>query len=212
VKNNISNSQTGIFLDSNGNQLFGNRLDNNVLQADDRGQNTWNAAYPTGGNMWSDYLGQDKMSDPGQNVPGSDGIGDVPYKINDHSADRYPLMGNQVQPIKIMEKSIDPISATVGNNVAVMVKIKSNYDLGSVVVHAIGPKGVAPGGYVSMAMSGDIYKGTLATALMDPGKYDLELSVSDARGNELKESLGEIEVIPRGAGTFSPSTSNGGRS
>jgi parallel beta-helix repeat protein len=204
VGNNISNSQTGIFLDSSGNLLYGNRLADNVIQADDRGSNTWNAAYPTGGNMWSDYLGQDKMSGPGQDIPGSDGIGDEPYKINDQSADKYPLMGNQVQPIKIIEKSIDPLSTMVGNNVAVKVKLKSKYDLGSVVVHAMGPKGVAPGGYVSMALSGDVYTGTLATALMDPGKYDLELSVGDARGNELKESLGEIEVVPRGAETFSP--------
>jgi nitrous oxidase accessory protein len=212
VWNNISNSQTGIFLDSSGNLLYGNRLANNVIQADDRGSNTWNAAYPTGGNMWSDYLGQDKMSGSGQDAPGSDRIGDEPYKINDHSADRYPLIGNQVQPIKIIEKSIDPVSVTVGNNVAVKVKIKSKYDLGSVVVHAMGPKGVAPGGYVSMALAGDVYQGTLATALMDPGKYDLELSVGDARGNELKVSIGEIEVIPRGSGTFNPSSSNGGKS
>jgi hypothetical protein len=121
-------------------------------------------------------------------------------------------MGNLVQPIQIIEKSVDPISATVGNNIAVKVKLKSKYDLGSVVVHAMSPKGVAPGGYVSMVLSVDVYKGTLATALMDPGKYDLELSVGDARGNELKESLGEIEVVPRGAGTFSTSPSNGERS
>ena len=212
VGNNISNSQTGIFLDSSGNLLYGNRLADNVIQADDRGRNTWNAAYPTGGNMWSDYLGQDKMTGPDQDAPGIDRIGDEPYKISDHSADRYPLMGNQVQPIKIIEKRVDPISATVGNNIAVKVKLKSKYDLGSVVVHAMSPKGVAPGGYVSMALSGDVYTGTLATALMDPGKYYLELSVGDARGNELKESLGEIEIIPRGAGTFSPSSSNGGKS
>jgi parallel beta-helix repeat protein len=203
VGNNISDSQTGIFLDSSDNLLYGNRLADNVIQADDRGSNTWNAAYPTGGNMWSDYLGQDKMSGSGQDTPGSDRIGDEPYKINDHSADKYPLMGNQVQLIKIIEKSVDPISVTVGNNVVIKVKLKSKYGLGSVVVHAMSPKGVAPGGYVSMALSGDVYTGTLATALMDPGKYDLELSVGDARGNELKESLGEIEVVPRGAGTFS---------
>lgn len=211
VGNSVSNSQTGIFLDSDGNQLYGNRLADNGVQADDRGQNTWNAAYPTGGNMWSDYLGQDKMTGPGQDAPGSDRIGDEPYKINEHTVDKYPLMGNQVQPIKVAEKSIDPISTTVGNNVAVKVRLKSKYDLGSVVVHAMDSKGVAPGGYVSMALSGDVYTGTLATALMDPGKYDMELNARDARGNELKESLGEIEVIPRGAGTFSPS-SNGGKS
>lgn len=210
VGNNVSNSQTGIFLDSSGNLLYGNRLANNVIQADDRGSNTWNKPYPTGGNMWSDYLGQDKMSGPGQDSTGSDRIGDEPYKINEKSADRYPLMGNQVQPIKIIEKSIDPQSVTVGNNVAVKVKLKSKYGIGSVVVHAMNSKGVAPGGYVSMALLGDVYTGTLATALMDPGRYDLQLSAGDARGNEIKESLGEIDVIPRGAGTFSPSSSNGG--
>ena len=212
VGNNVSNSQTGIFLDSSSNLIYGNRLADNVIQADDRGSNAWNTAYPTGGNMWSDYIGQDKMTGPGQDAPGIDHIGDDPFKINDHSADRYPLMGNQVQPIKIIEKSLDPISATVGNNIAVKVKLKSKYDLGSVVVHAMGPKGVAPGGYVSMALAEDVYQGTLATALMDTGKYSLELSVRDARGNELKESLGEIQVVPRGEGTFSPSSSNGGRS
>jgi len=209
INNNISDSQTGIFLDSKGNKLYGNRLSDNVVQADDRGLNSWNAVYPLGGNMWSDYLGQDKMSGPGQDVPGSDRIGDEPYKINEHAVDQYPLMGNQVQPIKIIEKSLDPLSTMVGNNVAVKVKLKSKYDLGSVVVHAMGSNRVAPGGYVFMALSGGVYQGTLATALMDPGKYDLELNAKDERGNELKVSLGEIEITQRGAGTFSPS-SNGG--
>jgi len=95
IGNNISNSQTGIFLDSSGSLLYSNRMADNVIQADDRGSNTWNAAYPTGGNMWSDYLGQDKMSGPGQDAPGSDRIGDVPYKINDQSADKYPLMATR---------------------------------------------------------------------------------------------------------------------
>lgn len=211
VGNNISNSQTGIFLDSSGSLLYGNRMADNVIEADDRGSNTWNAAYPTGGNMWSDYLGQDKMGGPGQDTPGSDRVGDEPYKINDRSADKYPLMGNQVRPIEIIEKSVEPVSVAVGNNVAVKVKLKSKYGLGSVVVHAMSPKGVAPGGYVSMTLSGDAYSGTLATALMDPGKYDLELSVGDSRGNEIKESIGEIVVVPRGTGTFS-SSSNGGKS
>lgn len=204
VDNRISSSQTGIFLDSSGCVLYGNRLADNVVQAEDRGSNIWNALYPRGGNMWSDYLGQDMMSGPGQDLPGADKIGDKAYKINEKAADLYPLMGNQVQPIKILEKRINPLSTTVGSSVAIAARLQSRYALGQVVVHAIGSKGVAPGGYAQMVLSGDLYQGTLATALMDPGRYDLVLSVRDTKGNELKESLGEIEIRPRGAGAFSP--------
>jgi nitrous oxidase accessory protein len=209
INNNISDSQTGIFLESSGNQLHGNRLADNVVQAQDRGSNAWNATYPLGGNMWSDYLGADRMSGPDQDLSGADRIGDEPYQISEKALDRYPLMGNQVRPIKITDKSIDPLSATVGNNVAVKAKLESKYALGQVVVHAVGPKGVGTGGYVRMVQEGGIYQGTLATALMDPGRYDMVLDAKDARGNELKESLGEIEINPRGAGTFNSSLSNG---
>jgi nitrous oxidase accessory protein len=212
VNNNISSSQEGIFLESNGNHLYGNRLADNVVQAEDRGSNNWNAAYPLGGNMWSDYQGKDQMSGPGQDVAGADLIGDGPYSINDHALDRYPLMGNQVQPIKIIEKIINPPTATLGNNVVIEAKLESKYAIGSVLVHAVGSKGVGAGGYVRMVQFGDIYQGTLVTALMAPGKYDLELSAKDVRGNELKESIGEIEIVPRGTGTFSPPFSNGVKS
>ena len=69
INNNISDSQTGIFLDSGKNQIYGNSIEDNVIQAEDRGINTWNAGYPVGGNLWSDYQGQDAMQGPGQNVP-----------------------------------------------------------------------------------------------------------------------------------------------
>jgi nitrous oxidase accessory protein len=200
IENNISDSQTGLFLDSSNNLLYGNRLADNVVQAEDRDSNAWNADYPVGGNMWSDYLGQDNMSGPEQDQPGSDRIGDVPYRINEKAQDRYPLMGNQVRPIKIVEKSIDPQSITIGSNVLIQVVLDSKYSLGQVSVHAVGAEGVGAGGYVRMVPMGQTYKGTLITALMEPGKYDVVLDAKDARGNELKESLGEIDISPRGAG------------
>ncbi len=206
MENNISNSQTGIFLESSGNLLYKNRLADNVVQAEDRGSNTWNAAYPEGGNMWSNYLGQDKMSGHEQDQAGSDQIGDVPYQINEKAQDRYPLMGNQVRPIKIVEKSIDPLSAIVGSNVVIKVKLESKYALGQVAVRAAGVRGLGvAGGYVRMVPEGQTYQGTLVTALMDPGRYEIVLDAKDSRANELKESLGEIEISPRGAGTFSTS-------
>jgi len=57
--------------------------------------NDWDNGYPSGGNFWSDYKGKDKYSGPNQNIPGSDGIGDVPYEIPGYDYedyDFYPLM------------------------------------------------------------------------------------------------------------------------
>ena len=72
-----------------------NFLDNTPTQVeDDRGaENRWNTSYPEGGNYWSDYIGIDIMNGPGQNLSGSDGIGDTPYAIDGDSLDFYPLMG-----------------------------------------------------------------------------------------------------------------------
>jgi hypothetical protein len=60
-------------------------------------ENYWDDGYPSGGNYWSDYIGEDNFSGPKQNIAGSDGIGDIPYKIFElegqgHNYDRYPLM------------------------------------------------------------------------------------------------------------------------
>jgi parallel beta-helix repeat protein len=56
--------------------------------------NHWNASYPTGGNYWSDYTGVDHLSGPGQNLSGSDGIGDTPKLVDSdtNAYDHYPLM------------------------------------------------------------------------------------------------------------------------
>jgi len=54
--------------------------------------NVWDNGYPSGGNYWSDYNGTDLRKGPGQNVTGSDGIGDTPYIINTNNQDYYPLM------------------------------------------------------------------------------------------------------------------------
>jgi len=62
--------------------------------------------YPSGGNYWSDYVsrvqGEDLYSGPNQDQPGSDGIGDIPYKSFGSGQDRYPFVeesGWVVSPI-----------------------------------------------------------------------------------------------------------------
>jgi parallel beta-helix repeat protein len=52
----------------------------------------WDDGYPSGGNYWSDYIDVDQYSGPNQDQPGSDGIWDHPYVINENNIDHYPLV------------------------------------------------------------------------------------------------------------------------
>jgi len=113
----MNNSGEGIWLDgSNDSTVIGNTFMNNrkrgVLvwhsartivyhnnfvnnswgQAYSNLVNSWDSGYPSGGNYWSDYNDTDLYSGPYQNMTGSDGIGDMPYVIDENNTDRYPLM------------------------------------------------------------------------------------------------------------------------
>jgi parallel beta-helix repeat protein len=196
IYNNISESQTGIFLESSKNEIYGNRIADNALQADDRGINIWNAQYPKGGNLWSDYHGQDEMQGPGQDAPGKDGFGDEPYKISKTGKDQYPIMGGQVKQIVVLGKELSPSEARVGDSIVIKAKLQSRYDLLQVTARAY-QDGLEAQGYCRLVLSGDFYQGTFSTALLEPGRYDIVLSAKDARGYELQETLGEVKVTAR---------------
>ncbi|MEM2293157.1 MAG: NosD domain-containing protein, partial [Nitrososphaerota archaeon] len=119
-ENNITNKATGIYLcnssnnsisgnniiannwsgilgillrSSSNNRFYHNNFINNTWQVDSDGSpNVWDDGYSSGGNYWSDYTGVDVKRGPGQDLPGSDGIGDTPYVIDANNIDRYPLM------------------------------------------------------------------------------------------------------------------------
>ena len=196
IYNNISDSQTGIFLESSNNKIYGNRIADNVIQADDRGINRWNAQYPKGGNLWSDYHGQDEMQGPGQEAPGKDGFGDEPYLISKTGKDQYPIMGGQVKQIVILTKEMTPSEARVGDAVAIKAKLQSRHNLLQVSARAY-QDGLEAQGYCRLVLSGDLYQGAFSTALLEPGRYDIVLSAKDARGYELQETLGEVKVTSR---------------
>jgi parallel beta-helix repeat protein len=87
------------------NVIYHNNFVNNTHQTYDQllveqlPANFWDNGYPSGGNYWSDYNGNDSFSGPYQNVTGSDRIGDAPYVMDAVSSDRYPLMSPWKNPV-----------------------------------------------------------------------------------------------------------------
>jgi parallel beta-helix repeat protein len=100
--NNIAGNSRGIELWwSSNNRIFHNNVANNTYQVHDLAWedpeiplsiNGWDAGYPSGGNYWSDYEGQDSNGD---------GIGDTPHTIDANNTDRYPLMNVYWNPCDI---------------------------------------------------------------------------------------------------------------
>jgi len=95
VKNTkLENNLYGIYVQSSGNnRIYHNTLINNSVQCYSQSSvNEWDNGYPSGGNSWSDYSGNDTHSGPNQNETGTDGIGDTPYPIDTNNADHYPVL------------------------------------------------------------------------------------------------------------------------
>ena len=95
--NTISSNEHGIrFTDSKRNLACTNRIIDNPDQAyDDGTDNRFFEDYPVGGNFWGDHDGTDQFYGVDQDIPGPDGIGDLPYEGilgSAGSVDRYPLM------------------------------------------------------------------------------------------------------------------------
>jgi hypothetical protein len=82
------------------NRIFHNNFLNNTNQVSDFGSfNSYDDGYPSGGNFWGNYAGQDLLSGPYQNETGSDGILDVGYPSG-NPLDRYPF-GSPLTEIEV---------------------------------------------------------------------------------------------------------------
>lgn len=158
---------------------------------DDRGpENRWNATYPTGGNYWSDYAGVDSMSGPGQNISGSDGIGDMPYETYDiDSLDFYPLMG----PIDF---NPGPVAVPAGDPLPANITLDVTFD-GSGSHHPSAPRRAVTGYRWDFDCNGVFDTGwsadpTYVYRYLRPGNYTVTLEVMDSEGLTDMETL---EVI-----------------
>jgi parallel beta-helix repeat protein len=110
--NNIKDGDNGIYVSgSSNNTVYHNKFINNTRQVySDGSPNVWDNDYPSGGNYWSDYVGNDTYSGSYQNETGRDGIGDTPYIVDENNRDRYPMIPEHELAVSITA----PIYAQLG--------------------------------------------------------------------------------------------------
>ncbi|XHH09632.1 MAG: NosD domain-containing protein [Candidatus Bathyarchaeia archaeon] len=93
--NNFEDNNIGIGVgeDSSRNLIYNNNFVNNNNQVSFYPwRENLNTTYPTGGNYWSDYTGQDQLSGPNQTSQGSDTMGDTPHVLDQNNNDYYPFL------------------------------------------------------------------------------------------------------------------------
>lgn len=127
--NNIRDSEYGVFLGWGCTrvQTFHCNFINNSMHAYDGSGtvNAWDDGYPSGGNYWDNYTGNDLNSGPGQNIPGTDGIGDTPFGIDWNSADRYPIV-NIINQLPVARFNVTPSVGDTGTTF--IVDASSSFD------------------------------------------------------------------------------------
>jgi parallel beta-helix repeat protein len=181
------NTVTGISIattaTANSNRIYHNILVNNKKNASDPKTNFWNDTYPSGGNYWGNYYGVDIYSGPGQNITGSDGIGDTPYNIPGGSnKDKYPLMNprDSIPPI-ITKINAKPQIQASSRYVNITCNVTDNVRVDKVKVNISGPYGFNI--EVQMTKSGNsrnyYYNQTYALA----GDYHYFIRANDTHGN-----------------------------
>jgi parallel beta-helix repeat protein len=120
------NGQYGISLESSPNcSVYHNNFIDNTIQVNIYDSlSVWDNGYPSSGNYWSDYGGSDVYSGPGQNLTGSDKIGDTKYACDEDNYDNYPFM-NLFVNIAITELSPSKFSVGEGYKVYISVTVQN---------------------------------------------------------------------------------------
>ena len=169
VTNNAAlNNYYGIGLSSStNNKIYHNNFMTNTQQVLSDGlPNIWDNGYPSGGNYWSDYVGVDVESGSGQDLPGSDGIGDTPYVIDGDNVDHYPLMNRWSRLAATVD--IDPAVLNLESReqwVTVYIELPEGYNVGDINASTVLLNGTIPMDLDAPATMGD-YDGDGVADLM----------------------------------------------
>jgi len=177
------NSRYGIYMSSSSNNkmiyhnIFANNGQYNVR---DRCSNQWDNGYPSGGNYYSDYTGIDIFSGPGQNISGSDGIGDTPYIVPDGlNQDNYPLMSppDGTSPIITDVMATPALQKYPTEPVNITCMVIDNVVVDTVKVHVDGPEGFT----LEEEMNEGSYWYEAVYSIL--GEYDYFIWANDTSGN-----------------------------
>jgi branched-chain amino acid transport system substrate-binding protein len=125
-RNNVTDEiNRGIFIYSSSNcAIYHNNFINNPDQVDTYAStNAWDNGYPSGGNYWSDYIGEDKNHGPYQNETGSDGIGDKEYPIDANNKDNYPLINQRPAQHDVAVVEVTPSKRVVGQGFSLSITV-----------------------------------------------------------------------------------------
>jgi parallel beta-helix repeat protein len=182
------------------NKIYHNNFINNTLQVieefgpwNPERRVKWDKGYPSGGNYWSDYNGSDEFSGPGQNLSGSDGIGDIPYKTNPDNQDNYPFMELlDLFPPVIEGITIYPLPQDIENNVNISALVTDNVQIYGVWIEIYRPNGTPLGNY-SMEHNIDNNRYYFVDSYSFYGNYPFKIWANDTSGRSAY-TLGEFKI------------------
>jgi parallel beta-helix repeat protein len=204
--NNITDNNYGIGLsNSYGNLIHHNYFIDNALQVQSISSiNIWDDDYPSGGNHWSDYIGVDQKSGPNQDQPGSDGIGDTPYVINQNNRDNYPLVrpSTNLSAVKLELGIQSDVNQLYANNVnaTITVKIKNT---GDYIARNVSLTVTIPSSFevlVATTWSGDLEPGVEKVISFNAKAIRCVNGTFEARVT-YKDENGDIVSIPKKSAT-----------
>ncbi len=136
IENSIMDNARGINLVSSLNNVIyrNNFIDNTYHVFNINSINAWEDDYPGGGNYWGGYRGVDSKSGVHQDAPGSDGMGDEPYVVDEDNLDHYPLMKPHGAPFGAYDAAVINLAPSVmhaylGWYVDINVTVRNKGDL-----------------------------------------------------------------------------------